>query len=202
MDKVKISLVVCICIIGILAIANVWSYQTHQDYQTKHSYTNVAFNGLNSIYQDYKSSHSHTNVEYDALNSIYQDYQTSHSHTNTEHSELQNQITHYESILNIQLQEVVLDQHTINQDSNTHSLVKGVSCHYAGYLEISLTSTTDNAYVIVEYWYDGSLYSGRKTIGTSDTTRFLVLPAHVSVYVGNTNWWTEATHTVDITYHY
>jgi len=117
-------------------------------------------------------------------------------------------VTYYELILSLQKLEIIKGpDYTLSQDPNTFSVVIGRQFKYAGYLLISSTSTTDNAYFIVEYWFQGRLFSFRETVGTSGQACFVVLPTNVAIYVGNTNTaWPEpapgVTHTMTITYYY
>jgi hypothetical protein len=125
----------------------------------------------------------------------YNDYVATHHYTDTDYNLLQ-------SIANLGEQQVILDQYTTNQGANTHSYVTGFQANYAGYLHISLTSTTTNAYVIVEYWFQGRLFSVTKSIGTSGEAYFPLMPSSIAIYVGNTNLLNGATETITATYYY
>ena len=106
-------------------------------------------------------------------------------------------------IQNSQEQTVILSHSTINQGSGQETPVKSFNCPHSGYLEIYGTSTTTNCYIVVQFWYENHLYTFKETTGTSGMKYFLVLPTtSLTVYVGNTNWWYGATHTVSITYRY
>jgi hypothetical protein len=139
-------------------------------------------------YQNYASSHG-------VSNSDYNNYVANHHHTDSEYDSLQ-------SIVNLNQQETILNQYTTSQGANTHTIIASVQASYAGYVHISLTSTTSNAYVIVEYWYQGRLFSFQKTLGTSGEAYFCILPASVAIYAGNTNFANGATYTITATYYY
>jgi hypothetical protein len=113
------------------------------------------------------------------------------------------QITNLQSIVDLQKQEVVVNQYSINQGAGQSSVVVARSYPYSGYLRISSTSTTSNAYVNLQYWFGGKLYSFSQTVGTSGEVLFAILRTDsATVYVGNTNWLNGATETVTITYYY
>ncbi len=124
----------------------------------------------------------------------YQNYMNSHSHSDTDYNQLQ-------SIANLGEQQSILNQYTINQGASTHVSVASMQASYAGYLHISLTSTTSNAYVIVEYWFQGRLFSVTQTIGTSGDAYFLLMPSTVTIYAGNANYLNGATDTITATYY-
>jgi septal ring factor EnvC (AmiA/AmiB activator) len=113
------------------------------------------------------------------------------------------QISNLQSIADLQKQEVVVYQYSVNQGAGQLSAVAARSYPYSGYLRISSTSTTSNAYVNLQYWFGGKLYSSSQTVGTSGEALFAILKTDsATVYVGNTNWLNGATETVTITYYY
>lgn len=159
----------------------------------------VCLVGATSLYQSQINNKDNTifsqNSQISSLQTDYQNYKNSHSHSDSDYNLLQ-------SIANLGEQYPILNQYTINQGANTHIYVTDLQANYAGYLHISLTSTTSNAYVIVEYWFQGQLFSVTKTIGTSGEAYFLLMPSNVAIYVGNTNFVNGATDTITATYYY
>ena len=116
---------------------------------------------------------------------------------------LQNKVNRYESILSIQEQEVILSQYVMNQGAGEETLLISFNCSYAGYLKVSLSSTTTNCYVTVQFWFEERLFSSKMALGTHGEEYFLVMPTDsITVYIGNTNWFSGATHTVSIVYCY
>lgn len=183
-----------ICIILIAGLVGIFAY-----YWMQVNTLNDQKNNLNTIYQDYSSTHSHSNSEYDALVAYKNRLETWLAGNITQ---LQGQINSLQSIVYLNVLQPILDRYTINQGAGAQSHVTSFQSNYAGYVWISLTSTTTNAYVTVEYWYKDSLFSFRKTLGTSGEAFFCVLPSSVAIYVGNSNWLNGATHTITATYHY
>ena len=113
------------------------------------------------------------------------------------------QIADLQSILDLEKQEVVLDNYAINQGANNLSAVIHRSYSYSGYLLINATSTTATAYVNLQYWFGGKLYSFTETVGTSGSAFFAIPKTEsATVYVGNRNLLNGATETLTITYHY
>jgi len=116
---------------------------------------------------------------------------------------LQAQLSNLNSIIRLEKSDVIVDSQTINQGARSESVVKSMSIPYSGYLHVSSTSTTDNAYFVVQYWFKDQLYSQSGVVGTSGELVFAVLKSDsCTVYVGNKNWVNGATHTITVTYYY
>jgi len=201
-NKLKIGLVVSGIIIVVLAGLNIWFYmnKTSLELQLKerwdsygselwwHSYYQNLSQNLQTAYNDYMATHSHTDTEYDS-------YVATHSYTNSEYNELL-------AIANLQKSQLILDEKTIPQGAGARTLVETFTASYSGYVTVSITSSTSNAYVDIEFYFKGQFFKFGKTLGTSGSSVFCVLPATVSIYVGNSNWFDPATHIVSATYWY
>jgi hypothetical protein len=114
------------------------------------------------------------------------------------------QINDLNSTLNVEKQETLVQSGSITQSAgNFSTLISPRSFQYSGYLMVYGTSTTDNAWVRLDYWVDGKLYSSTQTLGTQGEL-FFALPKtdSAAVYVGNLNPTDEATTTLTIIYHY
>lgn len=215
-NKLKIGLVVSAIVIVVLAGLNIWFYmnKTSLELQLKerwdsygselwwHSYyQNLSDqilsekNALQTAYDDYMATHSHTNSEYDTLQSTYNNYVATHSHTDTEYNELI-------AIANLQKSQLIVDDETIPQGAGARTLVETFTATYSGYVTVSITSSTTNAYIDVEFYFKDQFFKFTKTLGTSGSARFCVLPTTVYIYVGNSNWFDPATHIVSATYWY
>lgn len=124
----------------------------------------------------------------------------------TEKTNLQSQISDLQTELtthkNLYYYKDIVSDYTVNQGVGSRTLITSFNCDYAGYLEISLTSTTTNAYIEVEYFYGAYDFHFKETYGTSGWGYFCVLPTTIYIYVGNTNLLSGATHTISITYYY
>ncbi len=64
---------------------------------------------------------------------------------------------------------------------------------YAGYVSVSVESTSNTTYVQLLYAYKGVEFNQNVTVGESGTAYFPVLPAVIEIWVGNT-----ATYTGDL----
>jgi hypothetical protein len=116
---------------------------------------------------------------------------------------LESQIADLNSILNLEKTEYVVNNYAVNQGANNFTRVAGRSYSYSGYLLVSGTSTTSNAWVKLEYWFDGKLYSFTQTLGTSGDLFFAIPKTDsATIYAGNTNPADGATETLTIVYHY
>ena len=184
--KVAAGTLGMVCIILIVGL--VWAVTIINDKNAVILNKDATISDKNGEYNDYVGTHHYTDAEYT-------NYVASHHYADTEYNLLQ-------SIANLEQQQTVLNQYTTNQGANTHTLVTSFQANYAGYIDISLTSTATNAYVIVEYWYQGRLFSFQETLGTSGEVVFCLLPSSVAIYAGNRNFVGGATHTITAIYHY
>jgi hypothetical protein len=107
------------------------------------------------------------------------------------------------SIINLEKQEYVVKDVAINQGAGSLTTVFHRSFQYSGYLLISGTSTTSSAWIKLEYWFNGKLYSFIQTLGTSGELFFSIPKTDsASVYTGNLNPVVGATEILTIEYHY
>lgn len=136
---------------------------------------------LESTYNDYRWTHSHTDSEYDTLN--------------TEYNELQH-------IVNLQKSQIITDKKIVLQEHGERTFVASFTAHYAGYLTISLTSTTSNAYVDTQFSFHADNFKFTEVLGTSGSAKVCVLPTTIYIYIGNSNWFDPATHSISVTYWY
>ena len=179
MEKAKVGLIVCAILVIILLLSNAWFYVTLMDeIHTLHNEKNSLQSQVNTLHNEKNSFQAQVNT-------------------------LQSKVNRYESILDIQEQRVILSDCVINQGAGESTLLISFNCSYAGYLKISVTSTTTNCYVTVQFWFEERLFSSQMTLGTHGEEYFLVLPTEsITVYIGNTNWFSGATHTASIVYCY
>jgi hypothetical protein len=116
---------------------------------------------------------------------------------------LKTQVGNLNSIANLSEYKIIVSDKTINQGPNSVTPVVYLSFPYAGYLHISSTSTTSNAYITVHYWFQEKLFSSTELLGTIGDKLFAVLKSDTAaVYIGNTDLFEGVTHTLTITYYY
>ncbi|MBN1357173.1 hypothetical protein JW988_00225 [Candidatus Bathyarchaeota archaeon] len=75
---------------------------------------------------------------------------------------------------------------------------------YAGYVSVSVESTSNTTYVQLLYAYKGVEFNHNVTVGESGTAYFPVLPAVIEIWVGNTDTYTGdlVNATVSAAYYY
>ena len=130
-----------------------------------------------------------------ALNETHAQYVAMHSHNDTEYNELV-------AIINLEKSSILTDSLSFGQDADTYTSFT-YQIPYAGYISITVQSSTSNTYVRVIYNAFGVVFDETLQVGTSGTAVFPLLPSNdLEVRVGNTNLVNEATETVTITYHY
>jgi hypothetical protein len=114
------------------------------------------------------------------------------------------QINDLNSALNVEKQETLIQSSLSTQSAgNFSTVIAPRAFQYSGYLLVYGTSTTDNAWVKLEYWANGKLYSFTQTLGT-DGELFFALPKtdSAAIYTGNLNPTDDAATTLTIIYHY
>ncbi len=85
---------------------------------------------------------------------------------------------------------------------NYSEVVAPRAFQYSGYLKVYGTSSTDNAWVKLEYWFDGKLYSFTQTLGTQGELFFSIPKTNsAAIYTGNLNATDEAAVTLTIIYY-
>ncbi len=185
----KIGLGISVVLLVLSLMGNAWFY--------------TEMTNLSSEYNYYKYAHHYNDSQYwDLVDAV---YQLEHEIDELEDQvyRLEHKLSQYESILNMEKSNTILNLHHIIQEPGGLTTVKLFECPYAGYLNLSGTSTTSTFYVKIQFWYQDRLFSFRETLGTSGQTVFLVLPAdRITIYVGNTNGHSRAYHTISVTYHY
>jgi TolA-binding protein len=130
------------------------------------------------------------------------DFQSQIDDLTTQIAQLQGQVNLLQSIVNLDEQRNILNQHTMSQGPSEQSIVVSFQANYAGYVQISLTSTTDTAYIALHYQYQGHLFSFVEWVGTFGEAYFCVLPSNATMYIGNRNESSGANYTITATYHF
>ena len=114
------------------------------------------------------------------------------------------QINDLNAALNGEKQETLVYLNLSTQSAgNVSTVITPRAFQYSGYLIVSGTSTTDNAWVQLDYWFNGKHYHFNQTLGTQGEL-FFALPKtdSAAVYTGNLNPTDAAATTLTIIYHY
>jgi len=119
------------------------------------------------------------------------------------HDSLQSKVDELVDIVGLRKSITWVQSRTVSQPSSEYTAWT-FSADYAGYISVQVeSSTTSNTYVRVLWSSYGVNYDETISVGSRGTATFPVLPtSKVEVRVGNSNWFSGATETVTITYHY
>ncbi len=116
-------------------------------------------------------------------------------------SSLQSTVNTQNSLLSLSTSITEANQVTINQAAGGISTITSFTAGYAGYIEISGTSTTTNGYIqVTDSWYLGGNPTNY-SIGTGATIDVAVLPGTITVSFGNNNISNGASATITVIYH-
>jgi cell division protein FtsL len=124
------------------------------------------------------------------------------SSLNEQISYLNDQLSGYYNVAIMNSSSILLSQQLVTQDANSTTSIFSSAIYYAGYVTIQATASANTTFVEVNYSYAGSTFDYNKTIGTSGTAVFPVLPGTLLINIGNTNQTAANNATVSATYYY
>jgi len=96
----------------------------------------------------------------------------------------------------------VMYQQDLTQNANSYTTIWSNDVGYAGYIVIQATSTANTTYAEVLFTFGDSTFDYNKTLGTSGTAVFPVLPSTVEIRIGNLMQADKNNATVTATYYY
>ncbi len=117
-------------------------------------------------------------------------------------SNLNDQLSGYYNVATMNSSNILVNQQSITQDANSTTTIFSGSLYYAGYVAIQSTATADTTFVEVNFSYAGSTFDYNKTLGTSGTAVFPVLPGTLLINIGNINQTDSNNATVTAKYYY
>jgi hypothetical protein len=135
---------------------------------------------------------------YNSLQSTHTNYVNDHHHSDEEYNSLQ-------GIVNLQDSTVWVNAQTQSQPAGGFGFAHTTwteSASYAGYVTVYIASATTTIYVDLIYSSHGVQYTKEVNVGTMGTAVFPVLPATITIEVGNRDLVLGSTETVTITYYY
>ena len=93
---------------------------------------------------------------------------------------------------------------TLDPNNSTRIYRYEYGLDYAGYVSVSVESTSNTTYVQLLYTYKAVEFNQNVTVGESGTAYFPVLPAVIEIWVGNTDTYTGdlVNATVSAAYYY
>lgn len=107
----------------------------------------------------------------------------------------------YQQIAQLQKSGVMYQQ-DLTQNANSYTTIWNNDLGYAGYIVIQATSTANTTYAEVLFTFGDATFDYNKTLGTSGTAVFPVLPSTVEIRIGNLMQADTNNATVTATYHY
>jgi hypothetical protein len=109
-----------------------------------------------------------------------------------------------ENHLLLNTSEYLVTPQSYTQNASESTMIFQYALNYAGYVGVTVESTSNTTYVQLFYAYKGVNYDQNVTVAESGTAYFPVLPAGVTIYVGNTDTYTGDTinGTVSAIYYY
>jgi hypothetical protein len=115
---------------------------------------------------------------------------------------LQSQVDSLGAIANLTVSTTWVNNQTVSQPAGSFTTwVESAS--YAGYVAITVSSSTSSTYANVNYSSYGVDYNVQTNVGTNGTAYFPVLPSsNITIAVGNELSTGSATETVTIVYYY
>ena len=115
---------------------------------------------------------------------------------------LQSQINSLNSIIALQESDIIANASTISIQAGRFTGTN-FTVYYAGYIVVNvLYSSTSNITVALEYTSYAGEYYQMYSVDSGGTAKFPVLPASITVWVGNTNSLYAATAMVEMLYYY
>ncbi|MHB8567613.1 MAG: hypothetical protein ACYC7D_13465 [Nitrososphaerales archaeon] len=106
-----------------------------------------------------------------------------------------------QSFLSLQNSTAVADKVHVRQSAYQSTLIGTFSANYAGYVLVNGTSSTSNGYIQFSDSYPGYPSYSSLSFGTGFTTILIpVLPGSVSIYFGNTNFFSSVTANISVFY--
>lgn len=124
------------------------------------------------------------------------------SNLNEQISYLTEQLSGYYNVAIMNSSSILLSQQLVTQDANSTTSIFSSAIYYAGYVVIQATASANTTFVEVNFSYAGSTFDYNKTIGTSGTAVFPVLPGTLQINIGNSNQTAANNATVSATYYY
>ena len=134
-------------------------------------------------------------ANFDQVNSTIDDYKAAQA-------AYISQITFLSNIVSLNVSETMLASQSFTLTANTSGTIYTGNILYAGYIAVSVESSSNTTYLQVAYPSYGVNYNQTVTVGTEGSAAFPVLPGDITVVIGNTETVDDVTGTVSATYRY
>jgi cell division protein FtsB len=198
--RITIALVVvCILlsasVVGVIAVY--LSTVSSLESQIGEKDTNIA--ALDSTVSSLYSQIASLQASLDQINSTNTNLQATVDYLNTA-------LAYHLNIIAMNASEYIVVPTEYTQPQNETTTVYQDAVQYAGYVGVTVQSSSNSTYVRIRYYYASGLisYDQNVTVAESGSAYFTVLPATIEITVGNTDTDTgdSVTGTVSVTYYY
>jgi outer membrane murein-binding lipoprotein Lpp len=156
---------------------------------------NSTISSLNSQVSSLNSQILALQANFDQVNSTIDDYKAAQEAFNS-------QAKVYSNIISLNVTETLLASQSFTLDANTSGTIYDGNILYAGYIAVSVESSSNTTYLQVAYLSYGVNYNQTVTVGTGGGAAFPVLPGGITVVIGNTESVDGVNGTASATYRY
>jgi len=156
---------------------------------------NSTISSLNSQVSSLNSQILALQADLEQLNSTIDDYREAQAAFNS-------QVEYLFNIIYLNVSEYLFTPRSFTLAANTSDTVYTGNIAYAGYVSLTVESSSNTTYVQLVYSSYGVNYNQNVTMGTGGTVVFPVLPGDITVVIGNTEPVDEVTGTASAIYRY
>jgi hypothetical protein len=171
--------------------------------------TNVILNDLESQISEKNNEISSLKSQLSSIQNLLLRYMNFLNQSNSELADkdaqiasLRSQISMLTNYLNLNASISLVYNQALEQNANNYTVIWSNPLAYAGYLTVSVQSSSNTTYVQVLYSAFGVNYNNTITVGKGGIAAFPVLPALVEIRMGNKEPSGTVNATISIIYHY
>jgi outer membrane murein-binding lipoprotein Lpp len=150
---------------------------------------------LNSQVSSLNSQVLALQADIEQFNSTIEDYKAAQEAFNS-------QAKFYGDIISLNVSQPLFEPRNYTLTENTSGTIYTGNILYAGYITVSVESSSNTTYLQVAYFSYAVNYNQTVTVGTEGSAAFPVLPGGIAVVVGHTEPVDDVTGTVSATYRY
>jgi outer membrane murein-binding lipoprotein Lpp len=156
---------------------------------------NSTISSLNSQISSLNSQVLALQADIEQINSTIEDYKAAQEAFNS-------QAAFFSNIISLTMSEPLFVSQSFTLAANTSGTIYTGNILYAGYISVSVESSSNTTYLQVAYPSYGVNYNQTVTVGTGGSAAFPVLPGDITVVIGNTEPVDDVTGTASATYRY
>jgi hypothetical protein len=156
---------------------------------------NSMISSLNSQVSSLTSQVLALQADIEQFNSTIEDYKAAQRAFNS-------QVESYINIISLNVSEHLFASQSFTRAANTSDTFYTGNILYAGYISVSVESSSNTTYVQVVYSSHGVNFDQTVTVGTDGSAVFPVLPGEIVIEIGNTEPVDNVNGTASATYRY